>query len=153
MIDSYIQYGQSSEKTFYQVQNTKEQIELEDNDQQIASVYIRLDSQYDIYERRIYSVGELLGQMGGLFQVILMIGVSFVSIFSERLYVSSIIRKIYQIYQIDKTRESVINSLSKVNKDKSQINSFSAIDVKENVDIDIIKPKPSNKDSVLSQIK
>ena len=88
--------------------------------------------------------------MGGLFQVILMIGVSFVSIFSERLYVSSIIRK---IYQIDKTRESVINSLSKVNKDKSQIKSFSAIDIKENVDIDLIKPKPSNKDSVLSQIK
>ena len=86
MIDSYIQYGQSSEKIFYQVQNTKEQVKIESTDQQIASVYIRLDSQYDIYERRIYSVGELLGQMEinsiklGLFQVILMIGVSFVSI-------------------------------------------------------------------------
>ena len=53
----------AQKKTFYQVQNTKEQIELEDTDQQIASVYIRLDSQYDIYERRIYSVGELLGQI------------------------------------------------------------------------------------------
>ena len=63
MIDSYIQYGQSSEKTFYQVQNTKEQVKIESTDQQIASVYIRLDSQYDIYERRIYSVGELLGQI------------------------------------------------------------------------------------------
>ena len=63
LIDSYVQYGQSTEKTFYQVQNTKEQIDLEDVDRQIASVYFRVDPQYDIYERRIFSFGELLGQL------------------------------------------------------------------------------------------
>ena len=46
----------------------QEQIELETKGQ-LASVYFRFDSQYDIYERRIYSFGELLGQIGGLFQI------------------------------------------------------------------------------------
>ena len=77
----------------------------------MASLYFRFDSQYDIYERRIYSFGELLGQIGGLFQIFLMIGVSIVSIFSERLFVSSILRK---IYQIDQTREDDIKSNKKI---------------------------------------
>ena len=78
MIDDYVQYGQSTQKNFYQVANTKEQIELETNGQ-LASVYFRFDPQYDIYERRIYSFGELLGQIGGLFQIILMIGMIIVN--------------------------------------------------------------------------
>ena len=48
--------------------------------------------------------------MGGLFQIIIMIGISVVSIFSERIFVSSIIKK---IYQIDQTRENIINNLHK----------------------------------------
>ena len=71
----------------------------------IVSVYFRLDSYFDNYSRRIYSLGDLLGQVGGLYSSILIIGALFVGIFSERLFVSSILRK---IYQIDKMRDDEI---------------------------------------------
>lgn len=95
-MDSLVQYGQQSSLNFYEIQTIREQIMAEASDGQILSVYLRLDPQYDLYERRVYSFGELLGQIGGLYQIMIFAGVLAVGIFSERLYVSSIIRKIYQ---------------------------------------------------------
>ena len=109
LIDTFVQYGKSTEKYFYQIVNTKEQTILETNGQ-LASVYFRFDPQFSIYERRIYSFGELLGQIGGLFQIILMSGIIIVHIFPEKLFVSSIIKKIYQIDQI---RENFIKKSNK----------------------------------------
>ena len=127
LIDDYIQYGQSAQKNFFQVVNTKEQVELETKGE-LASIYFRFDPQYDIYERRIYSFGELLGQIGGLFQIILMVGIVIVSIFSDRLFVSSIIKK---IYQIDETRENIIKSIVKTKQMKHKKKSFDKIDIEK----------------------
>ena len=114
MIDDYLQYGQSTQKTFYQVLNKKEQIDAEINGI-LASFYFRFDAEYNIYERRIYSFGEMLGQIGGLFQIIIFLGVMIVSVFPERLFISSIIRK---IYQIDQFKEKAIIDSTKSNKNK-----------------------------------
>ena len=78
----------------------RESVVIEDTDLQIVSVYFRLDANYDNYYRRVYSIGDLLGQTGGLYSSVLMIGGFIVGIFSERLFVSSILHKIYQIDQI-----------------------------------------------------
>ena len=107
----------------------------------MASLYFRFDSQYDIYERRIYSFGELLGQIGGLFQIFLMIGVSIVSIFSERLFVSSILRK---IYQIDQTREDDIKSNKKILHNLPCIN--------ENCNRVFEKPKQNHSEDINSML-
>ena len=143
MIDDYVQYGQSTQKTFYQVEHTKEQIELESSTGQIASIYFRFDYEYSIYERRIYSLGELLGQIGGLFQIILMVGVTIVSLFSEKLFVSSIIRK---IYQIDDTREDVVRNISKLKMKKSKTVSFDNIN-RENFNVDDENLRSQNNES------
>ena len=99
LIDEYLQLGQSQNLYFYKIQRLREQIVLEDTDLQIASVYIRLDSNHDTYTRRVYSFGDLLGQTGGLYSAVFFLGAVFVGIFSERLFVSSILHKIYQIDQ------------------------------------------------------
>jgi len=44
----------------------------------VVAIYIRLDSGYNIYRRKVYSVLELLGDLGGLYRSLLMIGVVFV---------------------------------------------------------------------------
>ena len=98
-IDDFIQFGQSKDITFYQISTMRDSVVIEDTDLQIMSVYFRFDSNYDTYYRRIYSIGDLLGQTGGMYSSILLIGAAFVGIFSERLFVSSILRKIYQCFQ------------------------------------------------------
>ena len=101
-VDDFVQLGQSINQDFYQVSSMRESVMIEGSDLQVMGVYFRLDSNYDQYFRRVYSVGDLFGQTGGLYSVLFIIGSIFVGLFTERLFVSSILRK---IYQIDQTRD------------------------------------------------
>ena len=102
-------------KDFYQVSTMRESVLIEDTDLQIISVYIRLDSNYDEFSRRVYSFGDLLGQTGGLYSAMFIAGSVMVAIFTERLFVSSILKK---IYQIDEARDVEMRKYIKENKGK-----------------------------------
>ena len=117
LTDDIIQLGQSNKVEFYQILSSRETIEIEGSDGQFASVYIRYDSFQDEYERRVYSFGDLLGQVGGIYEFMLVSGMILVGIFSERLLVSSILHK---IYQVDKRKESNINLQKTVKKNSSK---------------------------------
>ena len=93
----------------------RESVLIEDTDLQIISVYIRLDSNYDEFSRRVYSFGDLLGQTGGLYSALFIAGSVMVAIFTERLFVSSILKK---IYQIDEARDVEMRKYIKENKGK-----------------------------------
>lgn len=95
--DAYIQLGFPQESEFYQVVETTDRFETESNSGDVLSIYLRIDKITDTYERQIYSIGELLGQTGGFYGALIGIGSLFLFIFSERLFVSSVLRKIYQI--------------------------------------------------------
>lgn len=107
LVDDLVQLGQSTRLSFYQVKTFREQTELEGTDLQFASIYFRFDAYYDVYQRRVYSLGDLFGQIGGLYSSVFVVGAVFVAVFSERLFVSSILRK---IYQIDQLRENEIKA-------------------------------------------
>ena len=116
LIDDFIQLTQKNSFSFYEVSTMRESVVIEETDLQIVSVFFRLGSYFDNYSRRIYSLGDLLGQVGGLYSSILIIGALFVGIFSERLFVSSILRKIYQIDKIrdDEIWKAYANSKGKI---------------------------------------
>lgn len=58
----------------------------------LVEVFVRLDSKYELYERQIYSFLQLLGDVGGLWQSLFLFGFLFVNFFSNRLFVSSILK-------------------------------------------------------------
>ncbi|CAI2359482.1 unnamed protein product [Moneuplotes crassus] len=95
--DNYVQLGFPKEEEFYQVAETNDRFESESSKGDMLSIYLRIDKITDTYERQIYSIGELLGQAGGFYGALVGIGSVFLFIFSERLFVSSVLRKIYQI--------------------------------------------------------
>ena len=74
LIDDVVQLFSSQTLDFYQAVKFKESIELEDDEGKILDVFFRYDEDYDIYERRIYSFWDFLGQIGGLEQSLLIIG-------------------------------------------------------------------------------
>ncbi|CAI2358867.1 unnamed protein product [Moneuplotes crassus] len=100
--DNYVQLGFPQEKEFYQVAESTDRFESESSQGDILSIYFRFDKTSDIYERKIYSLGELIGQAGGFYTLLSLVGSILLFIFSERLFVSSILAK---IYQIDKWQE------------------------------------------------
>ena len=58
---------------------------------------MRLDNKYDKYNRKIYSILEFLGDMGGLFRALFSIGMVIVGQFAQRLFFSDMLHSIYQI--------------------------------------------------------
>ena len=66
-------------------------------DNSYATIYFRLDSEYFEYHRDAYTFLEFLGDVGGLQSALILAGYLLVSFFTERLYLSSIIKKMYQI--------------------------------------------------------
>jgi len=111
--DSYVQLGFPSEEEFFQVVEHSESFENESDEGDILSIYFRYDKVSDIYERQVYSFAELIGQAGGFYGALLAMGALMISLFTERLFVSSILRK---IYQIDTWQENIRYNKSKSGK-------------------------------------
>lgn len=115
--DEFVQIFGETEYNFYSVANSRDQlVVLDASDNEFMSVFIRLDAETEKYERRVYSFSDLLAQVGGLYSSIFFIGIILVGIFSERLFVSSILRKIYQIDEIRETHIKQKHEEMKQNK-------------------------------------
>jgi len=95
--DGYVQLGSPQNQEFYQVSESSDSFESESSDGDILTIYFRYDKTSDIYKRQTYSLAQLLGQAGGFYWALLAIGSILIFMFSERLFVGSILRKIYQI--------------------------------------------------------
>jgi hypothetical protein len=95
--DNYIQLGFPTEKNFFQLGTHADSFESEPSEGDILTIYFRYDKVSDLYERKIFSLAELLGQAGGFYGSLLAIGALFIFIFSERLFIASVLKKIYQI--------------------------------------------------------
>ena len=97
--DSYVQITGEEEDSFISVSGQRETIDdYEIGDQKVVRVYFRMDPITDLYERQIFSSGDLLAQVGGYFSFLHVLGAALVYIFSERLLISSLAAKLYQVY-------------------------------------------------------
>ena len=68
-----------------------------DSEGYLIAVYIRADKFYDSYERKVTDILTLLGDLGGLLEFFCMIGGLLVTFLAQKLFISSIIKKIYHI--------------------------------------------------------
>lgn len=62
----------------------------------MVAVYIRYDPRYTVYSRQVYSILMMLGDIGGLQQSLYYIGFVIVAFFAKRMFVSSILKEMYQ---------------------------------------------------------
>jgi hypothetical protein len=67
----------------------------------LVSIYIRADKYYDSYERTVVDILTLLGDIGGLKEFFMLIGNLFVGFIASKLFMSSIVKKIYHIRKYD----------------------------------------------------
>lgn len=61
-----------------------------------VSVYFRIDNKYQIYERKIYSVLDLLGDVGGMLEAIRVLGFLIVGFISSKQFQAALLSKVYQ---------------------------------------------------------
>ncbi|CDW73064.1 UNKNOWN [Stylonychia lemnae] len=96
--DDLIQFGQSHQLNFHQVSNSRSyDNQFKEEEGFVIAIYLRFDNKYDLYTRKVYSALELLGDIGGLYGSLLGIGFFFVGFISSRMFMSDIMKKIYQV--------------------------------------------------------
>ena len=77
-------------------------------DNAYLQVFITLDPQSDLYQRTVYSFLDMLGFIGGIFELLKTFGYLTVSYFIKRNYYSSILSKLYHI-ESDKIVDDIDN--------------------------------------------
>ncbi|CDW91266.1 UNKNOWN [Stylonychia lemnae] len=114
--DEYIQFGQYEEIEFHQLKNFRQYDKGYTNDEgHIVALYMRLDNEYDLYNRKIYSILELLGDIGGLYRALSAIGIFIVAQIASTLFFSDVMTKIYQVFDNN-------GELSKQNNNTEEVN-------------------------------
>jgi hypothetical protein len=73
---------------------------------------------FDKYERKVYDILTYLGDIGGLTEALISIGSLIVGFFTQKLFMSKIVRKIYHIRKYDNIEHEI---LARLNKDKEDV--------------------------------
>lgn len=96
--DALIYYGQEEESEYYQVENidTYEQVRVNSTDQ-LASIYLRLDTKKSLTIRTIYSILMMIGDIGGVELSFSLVGYFFVAFVQNRKFYSAVMKRIYQV--------------------------------------------------------
>jgi len=54
------------------------------NNNELVRLYLRADKKFKIYERKIYSILDMLGDIGGLLEAFHFLGIIFVGFFASK---------------------------------------------------------------------
>ena len=94
--DDYLLLGQQREQDFVEIENIYFYDDQYDpKEGLIGTVYFRFDSHYNVYSRRIYSIMDLLGDIGGMYSSIYFIGYIMIFFFQHRMFISAILKQLY----------------------------------------------------------
>ena len=104
--DGYIQITGDTSEDFMSVSQAIQRIDDYDPiDGKYVRVYFRVDPIVSGYERQVYSSGDLLAQVGGVYSFLYSVGAVLVYVFSERLFVAALSEKLYQVYDEKKNNK------------------------------------------------
>lgn len=73
------------------------------SDDVFYTAYFQLDSKSVQNERKVYSLGDLMSQLGGMKEMLFMIGSLIVGFFQNKLYIGSLMNKLYLVHDEQNT--------------------------------------------------
>ena len=100
-------FSSSNDHSFYSVGNVLTDFYVQDTDNKVITFRFELDSKYTEIERRVYTIGDMFSQIGGLAEILTTIAILIVGSFTSKLYISSLISSLYLVdsdTNIDKIR-------------------------------------------------
>ena len=86
--DDYFSFwDQSTGDDFMGIENYFQGLDLESNNQNVlVSIVIKLDAVQQIYTRSVYNFLQFSGDLGGVFQILVIVGGALVGIFAQKLF-------------------------------------------------------------------
>jgi hypothetical protein len=96
--DSFVQFGFKDKKEFVSISTTN--VDLYHRRAHVmtsATVRFVIDPKQETYERVIFSILNLTGQVGGLYEVFEVVGAFVIGYFTEKLFYYSMFKRIYHV--------------------------------------------------------
>ena len=91
-------YVPSDSYSFFSVGEVVQDLSMQTSDTNIIFNFrIQLDSKYQIIDRKVYSLGDMFGQIGGMDSILVSIGTLFMAVFSPKIYAASLLSTFYQV--------------------------------------------------------
>ena len=90
-----VQINQVDTHSFYSIGEVDQDLDTEEADGVMLSIRIVQDDDVNIYERKVFSLLEMFGQMGGVYEVIRLTFELFVAFFAKRLMMYTLFSHIY----------------------------------------------------------
>ena len=95
MIKVVIQINQVDTYSFYSIGEVDQDFDTEEADGVLLSIRIVQDDDVNIYERKVFSILEVFGQIGGVYEIIRLIFEVFVAFFAKRIMMYTLFSHIY----------------------------------------------------------
>jgi hypothetical protein len=106
----------SQEKEFYSIGDRHDSFEnFNFYRKSYASIYFKLSQKSEHYERTVFTLFDMFGMLGGIFEILSKFGMYFVSLFSVKLLNNILFSKLYQI-RVDKAPSFQLNTRNHGNK-------------------------------------
>ena len=112
--DNYVLIENTQNIHFLDVERSSMDIVLESSDGEIFDVSVKLEGNQDIYKRTVFSLFDLMGQVGGTYQVLFIIcGYFFVKLLSTEMLLSSVFRRLY-LTNVSESKQSYTTQISEI---------------------------------------
>ena len=113
------------EDSFLSVRRVTQDLRDRGFEEELITIRFEKDYDFDSYERETFSILELFGTLGGLAEILTIVGGLFVGIFANRYFNYSIITSLYQIdpssYTVIKKDSNRVNEIHYVDNDSNEI--------------------------------
>jgi hypothetical protein len=86
-----------TEREFFSITDSQYDMHEKLHDPAIASYRFFVDPQEDYYSRNVFTFIDLLGQLGGVYEIFDLFGIVFVGFIAHRLFQFSILSRLYQV--------------------------------------------------------
>jgi hypothetical protein len=107
--DRWYEFG-SNIYEYYNVETVKENLAVESTSETIMTIILSLDYKYTKTERKVYTVYNMLGKVGGFMGLIISAGAIFANIFSYKIYMMTMLSYFYKIDHDNPQHEDVIEN-------------------------------------------
>ncbi|CAI2382440.1 unnamed protein product [Moneuplotes crassus] len=138
--DSYFAYQPGgSKKEFVEIHRVDSRlaVQIDAVDNSIYKLLFVKDAETKSYERQVFSLLEVTGNIGGLFEILERTGGFLVALFSGRMFLFSILTKLYHVEDPEDQPKGDDDNKNKVQEDLNDGSSH----VSKNSGVNLIKPK------------
>ena len=94
-VSSYLPFASSTEYSFFSIGDSTRDIATDTDADKVFEATFELDNKYQTIDRKVFTLSDLFGNIGGMDSILWIIAFIFVRIFSSKIYVTSLISNFY----------------------------------------------------------